>query len=271
MATAARRTSDWSDKVEGTKYKKANSDIHSNIDRGFIGAKSAKLMKRAKALESRKDDAISQKESLLKNIDRPGDLKLSPLAHHAATLIDIQDMQIAYEDSNPLFSNLSFSITTGERVCLSGGNGSGKSSLLRLMAGESVPHAGHIKTASNLIISYVPQDTSALSGNMKEYAESCGVDVTLFLAILRNLGVERTQFDLPIEQGSEGQKKKVLLARSLSEKAHIYIWDEPLNYIDPISRIQIEDLLIEYKPTMLFVEHDPAFAEKISTRTISLA
>jgi lincosamide and streptogramin A transport system ATP-binding/permease protein len=228
------------------------------------------MMKRSKTIEARKDEAISQKESLLKNIDTPGGLKLSPLTHHANTLIEVRDLQIAYDEDLPLFPKLSFNVTAGERVCLSGGNGSGKSSIVRLIAGESVPHTGEIKTAGGLKISYVPQDTSSLRGDMKAYAESCGVDITLFLAILRNLGVERAQFEIPIESSSEGQKKKILIARSLSEKAHIYIWDEPLNYIDPIARIQIEDLLAEYKPTMLFVEHDSVFISKVATRTISL-
>ena len=69
---------------------------------------------------------------------------------------------------------------------------------------------------------------------------------------------------------SGGQKKKVLIARSLCEQAHLLIWDEPLNFIDVISRMQIENLLLEYKPTLLFVEHDAAFCERIATKTINL-
>ena len=69
---------------------------------------------------------------------------------------------------------------------------------------------------------------------------------------------------------SAGQKKKVLLARSLCQSAHLYVWDEPLNYIDVLSRIQIEELLLTFRPTLLFVEHDRVFCEKIATKTISL-
>ncbi len=71
-----------------------------------------------------------------------------------------------------------------------------------------------------------------------------------------------------MEEFSEGQKKKVLIAASLLRQAHLYIWDEPLNYIDVFSRIQIEDLLLRYQPTMLFVEHDVRFQEKIATRVV---
>ncbi len=67
---------------------------------------------------------------------------------------------------------------------------------------------------------------------------------------------------------SAGQKKKVLLARSLCERAHLYVWDEPLNYVDVLSRMQIEELLAEYAPTMLFVEHDAAFCENVATKVV---
>ena len=82
--------------------------------------------------------------------------------------------------------------------------------------------------------------------------------------------MERSQFSKKMEEFSEGQKKKVLLAASLMTPAHLYIWDEPLNYIDVFSRIQIEDLLLFYQPTMLIVEHDIRFRQRIATRIVEL-
>ena len=70
---------------------------------------------------------------------------------------------------------------------------------------------------------------------------------------------------------SAGQKKKVLLAASLCEQAHLHVWDEPMNYIDVLSRIQFEELILTYRPTLLFVEHDRSFCEKIATRSIELS
>lgn len=62
----------------------------------------------------------------------------------------------------------------------------------------------------------------------------------------------------------------MLLAASLCSSAHLYVWDEPLNFIDLFSRVQIENLLLEFRPTLLFVEHDQAFREKIATHTVLL-
>ena len=90
------------------------------------------------------------------------------------------------------------------------------------------------------------------------------------MAILRQLDLERVQFTKNMEDFSEGQKKKVLIAASLLKPAHLYIWDEPLNYIDVFSRMQIENLILKYQPTMLAVEHDVRFQEKIATQVIEL-
>ena len=73
-----------------------------------------------------------------------------------------------------------------------------------------------------------------------------------------------------MEELSAGQKKKILLAASLCTKAHLYIWDEPLNYIDILSRIQMEELIEEYQPTLLFVEHDQVFQEKVATKVVEV-
>jgi len=62
----------------------------------------------------------------------------------------------------------------------------------------------------------------------------------------------------------------VLLATSLLTPAHLYIWDEPLNYIDVFSRMQLEKLILQYQPTMLLVEHDIRFCEKVATKVVEL-
>ena len=62
----------------------------------------------------------------------------------------------------------------------------------------------------------------------------------------------------------------LLLAVSLATPAHLYVWDEPLNYIDVFSRMQLEELILRYRPAMLLVEHDRAFAEKCATRKIEM-
>ena len=164
---------------------------------------------------------------------------------------------------------LDLTLEEGDFVTVIGGNGAGKSSLLRLLAGKPQDYTGTLVRASGLIISYVPQRTDGASGSLRTFAG--GIDYSLFLTILRKLGFARAQFEKDLSELSAGQKKKVLLARSLCEQAHLYLWDEPLNYIDLDSRMQIERLLTEFQPTMVFVEHDSAFADMAATRTLTLS
>ena len=88
--------------------------------------------------------------------------------------------------------------------------------------------------------------------------------------VYKRQDMECVQFAKRLEEFSEGQKKKVLIAASLMTPAHVYIWDEPLNYIDVFSRMQIEQLILRYQPTMILVDHDIRFQEKIATRVVEL-
>lgn len=194
-----------------------------------------------------------------------------------------------------VLQNCNLEFHRGERILLRGENGCGKSSLLKAILhaaggverredengekagstekdGASAPHilSGILQVPSGLKISYVNQDTSFLRGSLREFAASRGLEESLLLALLRQLDFDRVQFGKGLEEYSEGQKKKVLLAASLLTSAHLYIWDEPLNYIDLFSRMQLEKLILNYRPTMLLVEHDAAFGERVADRIVSL-
>ncbi|SFD81375.1 lincosamide and streptogramin A transport system ATP-binding/permease protein [Paenibacillus catalpae] len=267
LSDAAKRTNNWSHEVEKTKNGTRNSG--SKVDKGYVGHKAAKMMKRSKSMEQRQQSAIDDKSKLLKNIESSDSLKISQLAYHKPQLVELEHVTIYYGEKEAC-SDISFTIEQGERIALSGKNGSGKSSLIKLICGEDLTYTGTFRKGSQLKISYVSQDTSHLQGNLTDYARDHGIDESLFKAILRKLDFSRIQFEKDISAFSGGQKKKVLIAKSLCEKAHLHIWDEPLNFIDVISRMQIEELLLEHSPTILFVEHDRAFCENIATKIVEL-
>lgn len=265
LEDAARRTSNWSDQVEKTKKGTRTGGLRP--DRGFIGHKAAKMMSRSKNIEDRRQKQIEEKSCLLKNIEETEQLKLSPLVYCKHRLLELSHISLFYGEKQ-VCHDISFAVEQGDRIALSGKNGCGKSSILKLICGQNIEFTGNFHKNDNLKISYVPQDTSHLCGNLKDYAFDYGIDESLFKAILRKLDFSRIQFEKNIEDFSEGQKKKVLIARSLCEKAHLYIWDEPLNYIDLLSRMQIEALLNVYHPTLLFVEHDRTFCHNIGAKEI---
>ncbi|HHZ18210.1 MAG TPA: ABC-F type ribosomal protection protein [Acholeplasmataceae bacterium] len=252
----------WSNITEKSK-------IGCERDKGYIGHKAAKMMKRSKTAEARMEKAIAEKAGLLKNIEAIEALKIHPLKHHSRLLIDCHDLRM-YRGDKQVGPTLSLSVERGERIAVTGKNGSGKSTLLKLIAGLDIRYDGYFRRASNLIISYVPQSAAGLSGNLDDYARSCRIDMSLFKTILDKFDFSRDLFAQDMERYSSGQKKKVLIARSLCEQAHLYIWDEPLNYIDVFSRIQIEKLLADAEATLVFVEHDTEFVDKIATKKINL-
>lgn len=269
LKEAAKKTESWSDDVE--KTKKGTRVAGLRPDRGHIGHKAAKLMKRAKSTEKRMETAVHEKEKLLKDLEQTEQLKILPLSHHKECLAVLEDAQLGYD--KPVCGPISFEIRQGDRILLDGRNGSGKSTVIKAILGgvdAPVQMGGRIETAPGLVISYVAQDTSWLRGGIRDFTERFGLDGTLFRTILRKLDFERDHFEKEMQYYSEGQKKKILLAKSLCERAHLYIWDEPLNFIDIFSRMQLEELLLKNHLTMLFVEHDRAFSDQIATKRVSL-
>lgn len=261
LQQSARRSADWSDRVESSKIGAA--------DKGYVGHKAAKMMKRAKTIESRQQTAIEEKSTLLKNKETAESLKLTPLSYRSDTLLHVSDVAVRY-DGCDVCSPISFKVRRGDRIALQGRNGSGKSSLLKLLAGYPIEHTGDVSVGSGLVISYIPQDTSHLKGNLSDFARENRIDESLFKTVLRKLDFERIQFEKDMADFSGGQKKKVLLAKSLCEQAHLYLWDEPLNFIDVYSRMQIEQLIKEFAPTMIFVEHDMTFQDLTATQIIQI-
>ena len=88
-------------------------------------------------------------------------------------------------------------------------------------------------------------------------------------AVLEENGISMIKIPFTIRE-LEQSREKVLIARSLCEQAHLYVWDEPLNFIDIYSRMQIERLILEMRPTLLLVEHDRTFTERIGARIVEL-
>lgn len=290
LKKAAGRTKKWADKNEQTKigFDPVKEPERNISTRAYIGAKTKKMQSRVRVMEHRIQKEITDKEGLLKDIEEVVDLKVFPMKHHKNRLCCANDFGLQYEDAMaPVVEHLNFELCQGERLFLEGPNGCGKTSLIKSILkhnlieeetadkniygiGDNLQEKGSLEIAAGMTISYINQDTSFLKGSIAKFCKERGLEESLFCAILRQLDMSRIQFEKDMKDYSEGQKKKVLIAASLMTPAHLYIWDEPMNYIDIFSRMQIEKLILQNELTMLLVEHDVRFREKIGTKKLRL-
>ncbi len=272
LKNSAKEKSDWS--------KSRESDIHGNSKvkgsggtghDGFITARAARTMKRSKSIETRLNKNIAEKENLLKNLEFVDPLKMQYQPNYHDVILEVENLTLNFPGEKPLFAPLSFQLKKGESLGIMGKNGSGKTSLINAILGKFPGEIqGKISLVSPLNISYVSQNYESNQGKLKDFATANQLDYEVFLNNLKKLGMERDVFQNTIENMSMGQQKKVEVAKSLSQLTELYIWDEPLNYLDTYNQDQLTEVINSVKPTLLYIEHDENFPQEIHSKTIYL-
>lgn len=265
LQQTAERLNGWSNKAENEKsaefYK---GQLNVDIDKGFLGHKAAKLMKRSKTTLRRVESNIEEKQDLLENIDKNPKLTLNyePFYHDDILTVN----QLILERCNKALTQnpISFNLKQGQQLVVSSPNGIGKSSLLQAILGHlSLVKSGKIEKSQRLKVSYLEQNFDEIQGTILEYIQSYQIELSQMLNTLKKLGFERFEFGKDLADLSMGQKRKITLARSLCERANLYIWDEPLNYLDIMTRQQVQELILKVNPTMIIVDHDRDFIKSI--------
>lgn len=253
----------WAQRAESEKKN------NSHADKGFIGAKAAKMMKKSVIVNNRLNKAITEREGLLQDVETTVPLTINLQPTHLQELLHITDLSLSYP-GHSLCSNLSFTANSHDQILICGNNGTGKSSLFHAICGNFTGNqSGEIRLSSKLKVSVVRQDYHH-HGTLREFAKYYQLNYADFLNLLRKFGMKRESFNTPIEDMSMGQQKKVELARSLVEPAQFYLWDEPLNYLDTYNQDQLIKLIQTVRPPMLIIEHDQHFIDEIATKQINI-
>ena len=202
-------------------------------------------------------------------------------------LISIRNMSMGF-GGHLLFDRVSLSIEAGERACLMGRNGEGKSTLLNIINNTVVPDEGDISRSPGLRTAFLPQEIpSDITGNIFDIAAS-GLEKGLDVATvaenkfadeetwqkLAYVSKVLTQLklapELKFENLSTGLKRRVLLARALAGSPDLLLLDEPTNHMDIESIDLIETILLKFTGTLIFVTHDRCFLGKLATRIIEI-
>ncbi|MCD6292210.1 MAG: ATP-binding cassette domain-containing protein [Deltaproteobacteria bacterium] len=224
-------------------------------------------------------------------------------------LVSLQDISLSF-GGPPLLDKLNLEIEAGERVCLVGRNGTGKSTLMKLLAGELQPDGGRILFANGLRVARLSQEVpAALAGTVydvvvgglgdlllllaryhtlsHQVAEGSNPDILAELAkveeeielagawqVQRRVDLVMEQLKLDSEQTfitlSGGLKRRVLLARALVTEPHLLLLDEPTNHLDIDSILWLEEFLLNSSQALFFVTHDRELLKKLATRIVDL-
>ena len=190
-------------------------------------------------------------------------------------LLSLRDVSLAFGGPR-LLDHVDWQIERGERVCLLGRNGEGKSTLLRLIEGQLEPDEGEVIRQQGLRIARLPQEVPEGRGGTvaDEVAEGLpdaghgpGHADHRVEAVISRMGLDA---DARFESLSSGMKRRVLLARALVADPDILLLDEPTNHLDIEAIRWLEDFLIRYGGTLVFVTHDRAFLGRLATRIVEL-
>jgi len=261
LEDAARRRRSWSGRREKEKS--------GAYDKGWVGHMAARQMKRALASERRSREKLEEKKGLLGNVEKERRITLRGEERGPERVLTVNGVAVGFE-GRAVLEGIAFSLDRGERLALLGPNGCGKTTLLDAIVGERDVFEGSIHLPGHLAVVRGYQRPRWAEGLLREHLASDGLDETLFRTTMGSLGVCGEIFDRPLETFSMGERKKVDLCRSFLHPAHLLVWDEPMNYVDLDSREDIEEVILREEPTLLFVEHDRRFVERIATKVIEL-
>ena len=229
-----------------------------------------KLHKRAFSMEKR-IDKLSQSEKPQEQ--KKLTVKFKQREFNGDEVLVMEDLSKGFGDRQ-LFSDLALTVTGGERIALIGDNGTGKSTLVKLIMGEETPDSGYLYKGPAVRTAYLPQhvrfsveERSALDTMLYD----CRCQPQQARDRLAAFGFKGEDVFTPVGALSGGEKSRLRLCMLMGSDINFLILDEPTNHLDIASREWMEDALSDYEQTLLFVSHDRYFIEKFATRIWALS
>ncbi len=205
------------------------------------------------------------------------DFSLDQAARSGKIVVELKGVSHSYDDT-PLIADFSTTILRGDRIGLVGANGAGKSTLLKLLLGELQPRQGEVKIGSNLHIAYFDQLRRQLDGEKdlidnvcegREFIEINGKQRHA-ISYLGDFLFSPERARTPVKSLSGGEQNRAILARLFSKPANVLVLDEPTNDLDVETLELLEEVLLDFKGTVLLVSHDREFMDNVVTSIMVL-
>ncbi len=188
-------------------------------------------------------------------------------------VFEIENLRVSY-DSKPLIKDFSAIVLRGDRIGLVGDNGVGKTTLIKAILGE-IQHGGSVKTGTQLEVAYFDQLRNALDlektvmANVSEGSDFVDVNGNRrhIYSYLQDFLFSPERARTPVKALSGGERNRILLAKLLLKPSNLIVMDEPTNDLDMVTLELLEEMLSEYKGTLLLISHDRAFMDNVVTST----
>lgn len=227
------------------------------------------FFKRAASIQKRLDKIQLLDQPVAKKA-LPLDFKISQRSSEETLIVKNLNLTIGTKE---LFKNTSFTIRYGEKVCLMGKNGSGKSSFIKALLGEIPRIEGSIKIGNKVIIGYIPQEIHFPNENetLISYARKCfiGDETSLRSALFKFMFYEEIILKR-VGKLSGGEKVRLKLFELIGKQANLLILDEPTNHIDINTKEILEEALQYFSGTVFFISHDRYFINKLAGITLNI-
>lgn len=229
-----------------------------------------KQVKRAESKEKALDkmEKLERPESLPQSIR----IQFQPLVESGFDVLKVKDLSMAFDQ--PLFEHIDFDVKKQERVALIGPNGIGKTTLFHILLGDLSPRSGKIKLGSKVMIGYYDQEHTSLSLQKTIFQEISDTFPQMNNTEIRN-ACASFQFKgddvfKSIDMLSGGERGRVVLMKLLLGRSNFLILDEPTNHLDIESKEVLEDALLSFEGTILFISHDRYFINKLATKIVEM-
>lgn len=251
------------------KQEKVAQEMEDFVQRNIARASTSKRAKSRQKMLDKMDrqeapDGDLKKAAFSFDIERPS----------GQDVLQVENMSIGYANKQPLAKNISFHVYKGDRIAIVGPNGIGKTTLLKTIIGHQPALFGNVRKGANLSMSFYDQEqddlqakNTILSEIWDQYPHMLEKDVRGLLGQFLFSGDDVKK---KIAELSGGERARVAIAKLMLEKGNLLILDEPTNHLDIYSKEMLEEALLDYPGTILFVSHDRYFLNQISTKVVEL-